>query len=54
MNNFLWEEQKLNEQILILSFLFSKALKSYERNAAPILHLGGLEITTVKVYNMSK
>ncbi|CAB4000800.1 Acylglycerol kinase, mitochondrial [Paramuricea clavata] len=25
-----------------------KALKSYERDAAPILHLGGVEITTVK------
>ena len=25
-----------------------KALKSYERDAAPILHLGGVEITTIK------
>ncbi|XP_046854525.1 acylglycerol kinase, mitochondrial-like [Xenia sp. Carnegie-2017] len=25
-----------------------KAVKSYEKNAAPILHLGGVEITTVK------
>jgi hypothetical protein len=26
-----------------------QALKLYERDAAPILHLGGVEITTVKV-----
>lgn len=36
-------------EIILLSFVCSKARTLFEKNAAPILHLSGMDVTVVKV-----
>lgn len=35
--------------ICVFSFVYSKARTLFEKNAAPILHLSGMDVTVVKV-----
>lgn len=36
-------------KFLYFSFVYSKARTLFEKNAAPILHLSGMDVTVVKV-----
>lgn len=37
------------QNFCVFSFVYSKARTLFEKNAAPILHLSGMDVTVVKV-----